>query len=215
MDSVDVRMVEKTKKPKKKANLALVSMILGIVALVLVWLPPVSIILGLVAAILGIVALVKKGAKGKSITGIILGVVSFVLAVVLFVLSAIVGVGALFGIGTLLAKGQEQRRQEELNNTVDVQFDGYYFSEDEYGWIDSGLVMTVTNKGEETVDVTLTVTAYDLKGNQLDLDYIWVEELAPGDSVELEAFQVVFDDVARELRYASFMVTEKSVRIVQ
>jgi len=215
MDSVDVRMVEKTKKPKKKANLALVSMILGIVALVLVWLPPVSIILGLVAVILGIVALVKKGAKGKSITGIILGVVSFVLAVVLFVLSAVVGVGALFGIGTLLAKGQEQRQQEELNNTVDVQFDGYYVSEDEYGWIDSGLMMTVTNMGEETVEVRLSIVGNDAKGDQIAQDYVWSEEIAPGESIELEAFQYMPDDIARELQYGWFLVNEKRVRIVE
>lgn len=211
MDSENVRIVEVTKPPKKKGNLATVSLVLGILALVLVWLPPVSMILGVLAIIFGIVALVKKYSKGKSIVGMLLGVVSFVLAIIVAILSTILGIGALIRIGSWIDEKEEEQYREQLEDAVDVELGDFYFYEDEYGWIETNLEVVITNNSEETVWVSLEIAAIDSYGEVLYTGRVWSDELESWESVRYDAFWAVPDEVARELRYATFEIVEKDV----
>lgn len=69
-------------QPQKK-GMAIAAMVLGIVGVVLAFIPIlglVAFILGGLAIILGIIALIKKRGKGQAITGVITGVAAFIIA---------------------------------------------------------------------------------------------------------------------------------------
>ena len=67
----------------KSKGLAIASLVLGIIALVLCWIPVVnfvSFILGILAIIFGIIAIVKKAGLGLGVAGLILAIISMILA---------------------------------------------------------------------------------------------------------------------------------------
>lgn len=71
--------------PPQSKGLAVASMVIGIVAIVLSFIPVIgfiSFILGPIAVILGIVAIVKKRGKGQAIAGIITGALGFIIVLI-------------------------------------------------------------------------------------------------------------------------------------
>ncbi len=72
-------------------GLAVAALVMGIVGVVLNWIPFIPYILGLLAIIFGIFALSEPVRRGFSITGIILGVVTFLFKIgfwIIVILSA-------------------------------------------------------------------------------------------------------------------------------
>ena len=68
---------------KKGKGLAVASLVLGIVALVLCWIPIInfmSFVLGILALIFGIIAAVKNAGRGLGIAGLIIGILAMVFA---------------------------------------------------------------------------------------------------------------------------------------
>ena len=79
--------------PKRGNGFAVTALVLGIIAVVLAFIPVVNIVsfvLAALAIIFGIVGLISSGkrhaGKGMSITGIVLGVVALALAIIMYVL---------------------------------------------------------------------------------------------------------------------------------
>lgn len=70
---------------KEKKGLSIASMVLGIVAIVLFCVMPISIICATCAVTFGVIG-INKGGKGMAITGITLGIISVVLTVVIFII---------------------------------------------------------------------------------------------------------------------------------
>ncbi|WP_051325358.1 DUF4190 domain-containing protein [Glycomyces tenuis] len=80
-------------EPKRGNGFAVTALVLGIIALVLAFIPVVNLIsfaLGVIAIIFGIVGLVtgrkRHAGRGMSLTGIILGVLALAVAVLMYVL---------------------------------------------------------------------------------------------------------------------------------
>jgi hypothetical protein len=91
-------------------GMAIAAMVLGIVGLVLAFIPVVgvvSFVLGPLAVILGIIAFVKRRGRGQAIAGIVTGAIAFVVAIVGLVLT-----GALFSA-----------IDEEMQNLEDIEGD--------------------------------------------------------------------------------------------
>lgn len=104
-EKVEEQISEETQPPKKEV-IAVISLILGIVAVVLGFVG-LGAIFGIVAIVLGIISLVKKFKKGKPIAGIITGAVGIVgsfISIVILILGLIFG-GALFGLFPLAMLG--------------------------------------------------------------------------------------------------------------
>ncbi|MCS4276828.1 hypothetical protein M2390_002022 [Mycetocola sp. BIGb0189] len=85
--------------PASRRGLAITALVLGIVAVVFAFFPPLSILLGIIAVVFGIIALVKRQSKGLALTGLILGGVGVIVSVILLV------VGLIF-TATLIEQGQ-------------------------------------------------------------------------------------------------------------
>ncbi|MGN0621504.1 MAG: DUF4190 domain-containing protein [Porcipelethomonas sp.] len=72
--------------PPKKKGLAITSMILGILSILFCCSPYLCLVLAVISAVMGIIALVKKQAySGMSITGIITSAISIIMSVILLV----------------------------------------------------------------------------------------------------------------------------------
>lgn len=103
--------------PPEKRGLAVASMVIGIVAIVLSFIPVIgflSFILGPIAVILGIVALIKKRGKGQAITGVITGALGFV----------IVTIGSLiFGAAVLSIDEEMQNTESSATEEAEVTED--------------------------------------------------------------------------------------------
>ncbi len=98
--------------PTQKSGMALAAMVIGIVAIVLSFIPilgVVSFLLGPLAVIFGIVALVKKRGKGQAITGIITGAVSFI----------VIMLGTLLFGAAVLSIDEEMQRQDQLEEEIE------------------------------------------------------------------------------------------------
>ena len=79
--------------PSKNNGLAITALVLGIVALLSVWVPPLAIVLALVAVVLGFLAMRKvpeAGGRGLALGGLITGGLALLTSIVLLVLTALV-----------------------------------------------------------------------------------------------------------------------------
>lgn len=83
-------------QPKNYGGLAIAGMVIGIVSVMLGWVPFLGFCLGVTAIILSIVAIKKKQSKGMSIAGIVTGAVSIVwnLIVSAFLIISMLGIAA-------------------------------------------------------------------------------------------------------------------------
>ncbi|MDF7640825.1 DUF5067 domain-containing protein [Bifidobacterium sp. ESL0784] len=81
----------------KRPGMALAALILGIVAIVMFWIPIVGIICGIAALVIGIMSMRKIKAnrlpgKGMSVAGLVTGIIGIVLSLVMFIASFSIGV---------------------------------------------------------------------------------------------------------------------------
>jgi hypothetical protein len=79
--------------PSKNNGLAITSLVLGIVALITVWLPPLAIVIALVGVVLGFLGMRKaaeSGGRGLAIGGLITSGLALLASIVLLVLAALV-----------------------------------------------------------------------------------------------------------------------------
>lgn len=88
--------------PSVKKGLAIAALILGIVALVTVWVPILGVSLAVVGVILGIVAVVKKQPKGLGLTGLILSAVAAVVGLVVTIIFLV----TIIALGTSLSESE-------------------------------------------------------------------------------------------------------------
>lgn len=79
--------------PSKSNGMAITALVLGVVALITVWLPPLAIVLALVAIVVGFLGMKKSaesGGRGLALGGIITGGLALVVSIILLVLTALV-----------------------------------------------------------------------------------------------------------------------------
>jgi len=162
-------------------GLAVAAMVVGIVALVLAWVPFVGFAGGIAAIVLGIIALKKTSGKGMSIAGIVTGAISIlcglVIAFMFFASLAILGGVAVEGgkVATEINKAAtnyNKEQQEMIDAKKDFSkgqtavFGNFevkansvqrnYVPEDSY---------SAAGEGKELVVVNVTVKNIDTKSN--------------------------------------------------
>lgn len=197
-------------KEEKKTGFSVASMVLGIIGICLSFIPivnNVSFILGVLSVIFAIVSLVKKSGKAKAIVGLILGILSVVITLSLQNSWS----KSLDDVGKDLDNMTGDNTEEILKKDVDVNIGKLNVTTDEYGYSDSELVVTVTNKSKEKKSFTLHIEAVDNTGKRIDDDYVYANDLNSGQTQDFKIFTLVSSEKLEQMKSAEFKIIDVSM----
>lgn len=198
---------------KQKTGFGITALVLGIVGLVLSFIPFINnlaFFLGILGVVFGIVALVTHNKKGISIAGLVTGILAIVITLTLqasWSRSLNEVSESLEETSAELADMSGENTEQLIGTAVDIQLGE--FTADESKW-ESGLTVTVTNLTDEQASFDITIEAADADGNRLDTDWVYISELRAGQTATEEVFNLVSTDDYEALRNATFSVLEVS-----
>ncbi len=193
----------------KNSGLATASLVIGIVGMVLSFIPlinNVAFFLGILAFVFGLIPLLKKTCKGKAIAGIVLGILSIVITLVMQ--SAISD--AFDEAGKELDKMSGNSTEEVLKNDVEVKLGDFDVVEGQYGLTDTKLVVSVKNITKEKKSFTFHIEAVDKDGKRIEDDYVYANDLNAGQTQDFEIFTYVADEKLSAMKSATFKIVEAS-----
>lgn len=197
-------------KEEKKTGFSVASMVLGIIGICLSFIPivnNVSFILGVLSVIFAIVSLVKKSGKAKAIVGLILGILSVVITLSLQNSWS----KSLDDVGKDLDNMTGDNTEEILKKDVDVNIGKLNVTTDEYGYSDSELVVTVTNKSKEKKSFIIHIEAVDNTGKRIDDDYVYANDLNSGQTQDFKIFTLVSSEKLEQMKSAEFKIIDVSM----
>ena len=197
-------------KEEKKTGFSVASMVLGIIGICLSFIPivnNVSFILGVLSVIFAIVSLVKKSGKAKAIVGLILGILSVVITLSLQNSWS----KSLDDVGKDFDNMTGDNTEEILKKDVDVNIGKLNVTTDEYGYSDSELVVTVTNKSKEKKSFTIHIEAVDNTGKRIDDDYVYANDLNSGQTQDFKIFTLVSSEKLEQMKSAEFKIIDVSM----
>lgn len=197
-------------KEEKKTGFSVAAMVLGIIGICLSFIPivnNVSFILGVLSVIFAIVSLVKKSGKAKAIVGLILGILSVVITLSLQNSWS----KSLDDVVKDLDNMTGDNTEEILKKDVDVNIGKLNVTTDEYGYSDSELVVTVTNKSKEKKSFTIHIEAVDNTGKRIDDDYVYANDLNSGQTQDFKIFTLVSSEKLEQMKSAEFKIIDVSM----
>jgi hypothetical protein len=187
--------------------MASASLVLGIISIIISFIPIInnlSVVMGGLAVILGLVSI--KNSKGKAVSGFILGILSIIIAVNM--MNAAVKTINEIGDNINTATGGNT---EQVMNNVDVTF-GKFETSNPTGYLnETKLNVTVTNKATENKSFTIQVEAVDENGDRIQTDYLYANNLNPGQAQTFEIFNFISSDLISKMKTANFKVLEASI----
>lgn len=201
------------KLPKSAAAVA--ALVLSIVALLLSLLPIINnfaVILVVLAVVFGIIGIVSASKKTRSGLGI--GIASLIIAIIAG--AAILGSQAVYSAAIDEASTQLDRAtggatEEVLGTEVDVKPGNLKLKKSSYGLIESELPVTVTNLTDEQASFNIQIEALDAKGDRITQDYIYANDLGPGQSQTFKVFTYVSSDDYDAMKSATFNIVSAGV----
>ncbi len=196
---------------KRNTGLSIAALVLGIVAILLSFIPVVnfiSFITGILALIFGIISVVNKNTKnGFPITAIILASLAFIIAIVINVATVEVAKDA----SKELDKVKGNATEEVLKNDVEVTLGNLEITKDEYGLTDTQLVVTVKNTTDSTKSYNIQVEAIDSTGKRIEEGYVLINNLGPGQTTTDKIFEYIEDEKLEAMKTAKFKIAKASV----
>lgn len=193
----------------KKSGLSTAGMVLGIVGIVLSFIPIINNIaffLGILAVIFGIIGLVKKAGKGKAIAGLVLGILAIVIT--LAMQSAVSD--SIDETSKELDKITGNSTEEVLKNDANVTLGNLQITKGEYGLNDTKMVVTVKNITNKKMSYSFHIEAVDADGKRIDEDYVYANDLSAGQTQDFEIFTYIEDSKLDAMRSATFKIIEAS-----
>lgn len=189
----------------KKSGLATAAMVLGIIGIVLSFLPVinnVAFVLGILAVIFSIICLVKKVGKGKAIAGLVLGILAIIITLAM---------QSLFvkAVDDAFTETFADRTEEILAKEADVKLGSFEVIKGEF-MDDTKLVVTLTNKTNKTRSFSVKVEAIDANGARLSTEDAYFDTVAAGQTVTNEIFTFVTDEKIDSYKTATFKIIEAS-----
>lgn len=193
----------------EKSGLATAGLVLGIIGICTSFIPIInnaSFVLGILSVIFGIISLVKKASKGKAIAALILGV----LAVVITLSLQSSWSDSLDELSNDLDNMSGENTEEVLKN-AEVNIGKFEVVTDEYGFTETKLTVKVTNKTDEKKSFVFEIEAVASDGSRIDIDYIYANDLAAGQSQSFDLFEYVEDEKLQDMKSATFKIIEASM----
>ena len=195
---------------KKKSGFATAALVLGIIGLCTSFIPIInnlSFFLCVIGIIFAIISLIKKASKSKAIISAILCILAIIIT-----LSMQQSLSeSLDAVSKDLDKATGNATEEILSNDADVVFGEFSSTEDEYGFIETELPVTVTNKTQETKSFSIQIEAINPDGSRITTDYIYANNLTAGQNQTFKAFEFVSSDDLEAIKNATFKIVEISM----
>lgn len=205
----------------EKSGFAITALILGIVGVVLAFVPIINNIaffMGIIAIVFAIIALVKKKQKGMSIAGLVLGIFSLVITLGMQAVYSSAWKAAtdkttedLNEISENLDDISGDNTDEVLGKDVNVDLGQYSISQDQYSLVTSDLPVTVTNLTDETKSYMIELEAVASDGSRIKEDYVYVNDLGAGQSQKFDSFAYIASDQVEAMKTATFRVVTVSM----
>ena len=195
---------------KKKSGLATAGMVLGIVGICTSFIPFInnlSLVMAIIAFIFGIIALVKKAGSGKAATAIILAV--FTAIITLSMQNSFSN--SLDKTNKELDKAVGNSTEEILKNDANVVLNKFEVIKDKYGYEDTELKVSVTNKTSDKKSFNIHIEAVDNTGARIGDDYVYANDLGAGQTQEFKIFTYVSSDKVETMKNATFKIVEVSM----
>lgn len=198
---------------KKKSGLATAGMVLGIVAICISFIPIINnfaFILGALALIFGLITVFKNDiGKGKPITAIVLSILSILITIQMqkAVVEGLEDIGNELNdsMGDLTGENTDK----VLENDVDVKLGEFEVVKEEY-LDNTKMTVEVKNKSDKKASYSITVEAADKEGNRIDMDYIYANDLASGQSQKFDIFTFLSSDKHEAFKNATFKIVSVS-----
>lgn len=197
-----------SKNSNGKSGLATAALVLGIIGVVLSFIPIINnaaFVLGALALIFAIVVLIKKKSLAVAIVSIVLAVAAMgiTLAMQKSFGDALDKVGD--EINKSLDDSTGKNTDEILQN--DLQVDLGEFTVEKGEFIDSSkLIVSIKNKSDEQASFSINIEAVDADGKRLADDTVYSNDLGAGQSQDLEAFTLVQSTQYDALQQATFKI---------
>ncbi len=195
---------------KKKSGLATAGMVLGIVGICTSFIPFInnlSLVMAIIAFIFGIIALVKKAGIGKAVATIILAV--FTVIITLSMQNSFSN--SLDKTNKELDKAVGNSTEEILKNDANVVLNKFEVIKDKYGYEDTELKVSVTNKTSDKKSFNIHIEAVDNTGARIGDDYVYANDLGAGQTQEFKIFTYVSSDKVETMKNATFKIVEVSM----
>lgn len=206
-------MKQEIKKEKKHSGLGTAALVLGIIGIVLSFIPIINnaaFVLGLIGALLGIVCLIKRASKTTAAVGLILCVCAMGITLLMQDSFSKALDDASSDLETAFDDLDGSNTDKLLQNSIGVEFDNFVVDKDTY-WTNTKLPVKITNKEKETKSFSVHVEAKDPSGNRIGDDYIYVNDLGANQSQMFDCFTYISSDDLAKYETATFSVVEVSM----
>lgn len=195
---------------KKNTGLGIAGFVLSIVGIIFCFIPYINVIsyiMGFLALIFGIISLTSKKSKnGLPIASIVLAIIAFLIASTMNSATT----EALKETSENLDKIAGNSTEEVLKKDVEVTLGDLEISTDEYGLIDSKMVVTVKNISNSKKSYSIHIEAVDNEGQRIDEDYVMVNDLGPGQITTEKIFEYIEKEKLEAMQSATFKIIEAS-----
>ena len=163
--------------------------------------------MAIIAFIFGIIALVKKAGIGKAVATIILAV--FTVIITLSMQNSFSN--SLDKTNKELDKAVGNSTEEILKNDANVVLNKFEVIKDKYGYEDTELKVSVTNKTSDKKSFNIHIEAVDNTGARIGDDYVYANDLGAGQTQEFKIFTYVSSDKVETMKNATFKIVEVSM----
>ena len=207
-------MAKKTEeKQVPLKGLGTAGLVLGIIGMVLSFIPiinNVAFFLGVLAIIFAIVCIIKKNRCGVVIAALILGVASIGVTLIMQKAAS----DALQKVTDEATQSMDnatgKNTDEILDRDVSVTIGAYEATKNQYGIANTKLNLTIKNLLTEAKSYSITIEALNANNERIATDTIYVNRLGAGASQVETAFKYVASDVYDAMKTATFRVATVS-----
>lgn len=196
-----------------KSGLATAALVLGIIGVILSFVPIINnlaFVMGGLALIFAIVTLIKKKSIATSIVALVLAIASMGITLAM---QKTVG-DALDKAGEEISNSINDVTGENtdaiLEHDVLVEFGAFEVTTDEYGIEDGKLSLAVTNKASGQHSYSIQIEALNADNARIAEDTVYVNNLGAGQTQNVEAFTLTTTDTYEALKVATFKVVSVS-----
>ena len=200
-------------KTSEKTGFATAALVLGIIGVVLSFIPIINnaaFVLGALALIFAIVALVKKKSVVMAIVSLIIAVTAMVITLAMQKSFSDTLNKATDEINKNADNASGNNTDEILKNDVSVTLGEFTITNGEYGVKSSKMTVSVTNKMAEKKSFSIKIEAVNTEGDRIAEDTIYANDLGAGQSQNFDVFTLVSGDKYDALKSANFKIVSVS-----